>query len=101
MSNLVPVYKIRFGSPAFMFMRRDMDIMIREREKLKKAYADNKERVAWLGNTIRAWADLVWFAPRERRKMEAVPDAVYVTRSKPEKKKKVKRGFNENQQTMF
>lgn len=102
MSNLVPVKRICFGSVEFMFMRTDLDIMIRERERLKKKYQENKERVGWLGNTIRAIAELVYFKRVPRKKIEPVPDVAYVPWEPRSKKgKPAKRIPNENQVKLF
>lgn len=71
MSNLVVVKKVAFGTPAFMFLRTDINLLMCERELLRRRFTTHEERYRWICNTIRALGNLVYFLPRQRRIMEA------------------------------
>lgn len=68
---LVVQKRVCFGSPEFMFLRRDINIMLNQRDRLKCGhklkYEENKERVDFLQNTIRALAGLVYFKTGSRK----------------------------------
>lgn len=71
MSNLVVVRKVAFGTPQFMFLRTDINLLIKERKQLRSKFSTHEERYRWLCNTIRAIADLVYFLPKQRKLMDA------------------------------
>ena len=76
MSNIVPVKKVAFGSPEFMFLRRDIDTLIQERNSLTYVYnysEDAPKRYNWLQRTIRLLADNVYFVRKPRPVKQTVP----------------------------
>ena len=111
---LVVQKKVCYGTPEFMFFRRDLDKMMSERNRLKwgsrERYEINKDRVDFLHNTICALALLVYFAPKKRvanlpqQNYVAPPTTIRQDRKENERKKKVKaprRIFDENQKILF
>lgn len=108
-NELVVVRKVAFGSLEFFFYRRIVNALIKEREQLKGNYAVNKEKVDWIGNTLRALADLVYYRKRDKRKLFSPPVAAaseapvpVVAIIKKGKKVKIPRKINnENQKNLF
>ncbi len=95
MSNLAIYHrpKVLFGSPDFMFLRCDINIMIRERDKLRWGigqYEKNKDRVDFLQNLIRAEALRVYFGRSRRYHAQQAPIVPEAEARPWKKKKKVK-----------
>lgn len=103
MSNLVIVRKTAFGTPAFMFLRTSINILMRERDKLNPKFTDNEVRYRWLCNTIRAMAGLVYFLPKQRRAVEArvapAPKPIQLTEKQKQELKRLK--LLETQKELF
>ena len=93
---LVIQRRICFGSPELMFFRRDMNAIMQERDQLKQGrksrYEENKERVDFLQNTIRAMAGQVYFKPNKHKvktdHKHSSPEEFKYEKRKPELKKK-------------
>lgn len=88
MNSLVPVKKVAFGTPAFIFLRTNINLMIEERN-----YTTDLVRYRWLANTIRAMAELVYFMPPKNRKTNSAaagPEKpVYYTKKQLAEKRKL------------
>jgi hypothetical protein len=95
----VPVKKVAFGSPEFMFLRRDIDIMIRQREALRYCYEDNKELYANISALIRNCAQLVFFIRRPKAKLE-IQEYTPATQAPPARKVKEKK-IKKETKTLF
>lgn len=96
----VPVKKVAFGSPEFMFLRRDIDIMIRQREALRYCYEDNKELYANISALIRNCAQLVFFVRRPRAKLE-IQEHTPATRPVPPARKVKEKKIKKETKTLF
>jgi hypothetical protein len=94
MSNLVKVKRVAFGSPEFMFLRNNINALVKERLGLKNNYELNAVKYNWISNTMRALGDLVYFVYQPRVKPVVVVHEVGVPRpatKKADKKTKIKK----------
>lgn len=104
---LVIQKKVCFGSPEFMFLRRDINSLMKERDKIKwqnSSIEENRPRISFLQNTIRALADLVYFKrePRAKREPKLPPvEFVYKKRVGKKKEKKQPPAPTTNQQKLL
>lgn len=105
MSNLVVVKKVAFGTPQFMWLRTDINLLMKERNLLRPRFSTHEERYRWICNTIRALADLVYFLPRQKKWMDArMPSSptnkpVYLTKKQQAELTKIK--LKEAQKQLF
>jgi hypothetical protein len=105
MSNLVVVKRVAFGTPEFMFLRTDINLLMKERLILRKLFSSKEERYRWICNTIRAMADLVYFLPKEKKLMDArvniSPANKPVYLSKKQQEQLTKSKLKESQKQLF
>lgn len=99
-SSLVVVKKVCFGTPEFMFLRRDMDILLKKRNSLKPFYKDNEAEYRHTNALICNMASLVYFKRNPRIKRVYVPVVAPPPIIKT-KDKKAKAKFIEPTKTLF
>ena len=92
---LVPVKKVAFGSPQFMWLQRDIDLLCEQRRLLGFNYSENKSYIHFLTRTINNLAGLVYFKPKTFSrpgytgpKLTAVEKAKGATKAQAKKKGK-------------